>query len=157
MGALQLWNGPVAFHHCYCDQKEAPAKANEISKHPFLECQALRFCLDGYTGWFVMELAKLTDKMDKTHNHVEIFHPGGKWRESLFVSVSTFNKFHSSSQFDANRLSATRSQQNALMHSGLTAVTLKFESFFHTIKLRNGEIWRWKVDFGQNDIFCVTV
>ena len=25
VGALQLRNGPVAFHHCYCDQNEAPA------------------------------------------------------------------------------------------------------------------------------------
>ena len=35
VGALQLWDGSVTFHHCYSAQNEAPAKDNEISQHPF--------------------------------------------------------------------------------------------------------------------------
>ena len=108
VGVLQLWDGPVAFHHCYYDQNGPPAKDNEISQHPLLGGQAQGFCWEDQTGSIVMELAKLTVKMDKIHNHVKIFNPGIKWKESLFVSVSTFTAFHSSCQSDASSLSATR-------------------------------------------------
>ena len=30
MGTFQLMNGPVVFHHGYCDHNEAPAKSNQI-------------------------------------------------------------------------------------------------------------------------------
>ena len=76
--ALQLWDGPVASHHCYCEQNEALAKYNEISRHPSLGGQALRFWWDGHTKRIVMELAKLTDGMDKIHTHVEIINLGIK-------------------------------------------------------------------------------
>ena len=69
----------------YCDQYEAPAKDNEISQHPLLGGQALRF---NHIGRIVMELAKFTDKMNEIHNHVKIINPEIKWGESLFVSVS---------------------------------------------------------------------
>ena len=61
VGALHLWNVPVAFHHCYCDQNEAPARCNETSQHPLLGGQALMFCGDDRTGKLVMEPAPLTD------------------------------------------------------------------------------------------------
>ena len=63
VGALQLWNGPAAFHHCYCDQNAAPARDNEISQHPLPGGQALRFCWDDHTGRIVMEMKKSTDKI----------------------------------------------------------------------------------------------
>ena len=47
----------------YYGQNEAPAEDNEISHHPLLGGQALRFCWDNHTGIIVMELAKSTDKI----------------------------------------------------------------------------------------------
>ena len=87
--AFQLCNEPVVFHwDCY--QNEAPAKETEISQHPLLGGQALRFCRDDHIGWTVMELVKFTDRMVKIHNHVKITNPGIKWTESLIISLSTF-------------------------------------------------------------------
>ena len=98
VGALQkFWNVPVAFHHCYHYQNEArPARDNEIPKHPLLGGPALRLCWDDHTERIVMEMAKLTDKINKIHSRVKIINPGIKWKEPLFVSVSTFTAFHSS-------------------------------------------------------------
>ena len=94
VGSLQLWNGSVAFYHCFCDRNEAPAKDNGISQHHFfLGGEVPSFCWDDHIGWTFMVLAKLRDKI---HNPVEIFNPGIKWREFLFVSVSTFTTSHSS-------------------------------------------------------------
>ena len=84
MGALQYWDGHVAFHHCYCDQNEAPANDNEISQHPLLWGQALGFCWEDHTGRIFKELAKSTDKM---YYHVAIVNPGIKWKESLLYLI----------------------------------------------------------------------
>ena len=60
----------------------------------------------------------------------------------FFVSVSTFIAFQ---PFPVSNLSATRSQQNVLMHS---SVKIEFESLFQTVKHENGEILRGNVDLG---------
>ena len=137
VGALQLWNGYVAFHTIVIvvRMSEAPSKDNEISQHPLLGGQALRFCWDYHTE----RIAKLTDKMYKINNHVRIINPGIKWREFLLISVSSFSAFNSSSQSDVKSLSATRSRQTGLMHSSLKVLKLEFESIFHTVKHGNGE------------------
>ena len=153
VGAQQLWDGPLAFYHCYYDQNEVPAKDNEISLYPLLGSQPLRFCCDDYTRRIVMELAKLTDKMDKIHNHVEIINPGIKWMASLlylWVLLLHFIPVPTSS------LSATRSRLNGLVHSSLIAVKLKFQSFLQTVQHEKGEIWRWKYWF-RSKITCSVV
>ena len=63
---LKPCNGEWAyyFHHCYCDQHEAPAQDKEISQHSLLGGHELRFSRDDYFGRNVMELTKLTDKMN---------------------------------------------------------------------------------------------
>ena len=93
VGVLQLWSGPLAFHHCYCDHNDDPATDSEISQHPLLEGQAQRFCWDDHTGQIVMELAKLTDKMHKIYNLVKIINPTIKWRESLLVFAVLLRHF----------------------------------------------------------------
>ena len=90
MGALQLWDGPFAFHSCYCDKNYAPAKDNETSRQPLLGGQALTFCWGDHTGRIVLELAKVTDKMDKIHNHVEspmVFSRKGQVMRNIYVSL----------------------------------------------------------------------
>ena len=145
VGALQIWNGPVALQHYYCYQNEAPAKYNEISQHPLLGGKALGFYWDDHIGRIVMELVKLTDNIAKIHNDVKIINPGIKWRESLFVFVSTLTTFHSISQSHANSFSATRSQQNGLMHSSLSNLSFKV---FQTVRDEDCEIGGWNDDFG---------
>ena len=135
VGALQLWNGSVAFNYCHSDQKEAAAKDNAISQHPSLVGQALRFHRDDHTGRTVIELAKLTDQLDKTHNNVKIIKSGIKWRGSLFVYASTFTAFHSISTPDASSLSATRTQQNDLKFDSCQLSNLSLKVFYKQFSL----------------------
>ena len=57
MGALQLWNGPIASRQCYCDLNEALPKDNEISQQRMLGGQAVRFSWDEHNGKIVVEQA----------------------------------------------------------------------------------------------------
>ena len=146
---LSGWGGSSAvvewacsFQHCYCDQIEAPAKANEVSWHPLLGGQALKFCWDGHMIRIVTELEKLTDKMDKIHNHVEIINPGIKWRESLFIHEC----FHwISPQFP---VLCQQLDCNKVTTECLDALKFDFESLFQTVKHQSGETWRWNADWG---------
>ena len=153
-GSCAIMGRAGCLHHCCYDQNEAPAKDNEISQHPLLGAQDLRLCWNDHTGRIVMKLAKLTQKVDKIHDHVKIINPEIKWRESLFVFVRTFIAFHFSSQSDASSLSATKSQQNVLMHSSLKAVKLEFESLFQTVKHRMVQYEDGMLILDQNYIFC---
>ena len=75
----------VFFHHSFCDQNEAPTRDNEISQHPLLGGQALGLYWDDHTGRILMELEKLTDKIDKVHNYVNIINSQVQWKECLFI------------------------------------------------------------------------
>ena len=80
----QLRNGYVAFYNWYRDQNEAPAKDHQNFQHSLLGGHEVKFSWDDHTEKIVSELGKLTDKMDKFDNHVEIINPGVRWK-NLFL------------------------------------------------------------------------
>ena len=87
-GTLQLMNGPVVFHHCYCGHNEAPAKGNQISQHLLLRCHELRLSWDDHTGRMVMQLAKLRDKICKIHTISRLsMQESSEWSLFLYLWV----------------------------------------------------------------------
>ena len=142
VGDLQLWNGPVAFTIKLLRSGWSPAK---VMKSPSILWEVKH----DHTWRIVMELAKLTGKMDKSHNHVKINNPAIKSREYLaFVS----NFYWILLQFPARcqQLECNKATAECFDAFKFNSCQTWVWKSLQTVKHENGEIWRWNVELGPN-------
>ena len=146
VGALLLWNGLVAFYHCYCDRNKAPEKYNAIPLQPLLVATHW-----GSAGMFTQEelwwnWQNWQYRMDKIHNHVKIINQGIKWWEYLYV-FKYFSCILLQFQAWCQRIEYNKVTAECF-DAFKFAVKLVFESLLQKVKhAKNGEIWRLNVDF----------